>query len=285
MELKKNVAEHVVNFINDQTGFDVIVCNKEGVIIADSAKSRVGQVHAGARDLLNTNKNFFAVSKEMALSSGGKLKEGYNLAIKFEGQKIGSFGIAGELTIVTPVAQIAAALVTKILRDDDLKDIIKVQAQTVTDSILGAADVVNSLNESSEELASNSQTLIKVAQEALQRVKDTSQILSFIRRVAVQTKLLGLNASIEAARAGEHGKGFAVVASEVQKLAEDSERSAKEIDEMLSHFRTTIEQVSHGIDGSNRVSEEQANSTKQFVALIDNLQQIATRLSVIADDF
>ena len=42
-----------------------------------------------------------------------------------------------------------------------------------------------------------------------------------------------MNASIEAARAGSAGKGFAVVASEIQKLAEQTNSSAKIIDEII----------------------------------------------------
>jgi len=74
--------------------------------------------------------------------------------------------------------------------------------------------------------------LSNAASETLKYMTEIADKVSIIGEIARQTNILALNAAVEAARAGEHGKGFAVVAAEVRKLAERSQVSAVEIDQL-----------------------------------------------------
>ena len=283
IKLNVGVANQIADLIAQESGYPVIVCDQSGIIIADSAKTRIGLLHKISKKVLTTNLDRVLINAKDAAASNGGLKEGTHLVITFEGEKIGSFGIAGPLDVTKPVACIAARLIVNMLRDEELKDIIRGQVDNLSVSIEHAASTVEQLTASSQQVAAISQTLADEAREGLKQVKVTTDVLDFISRIANQTNLLGLNAAIEAARAGEHGRGFSVVAGEVRKLAEDSKRSANEIKNILNKFNATIEQITRGVLQSSEITQEQANATQHITQIVEGVQRVGQELqSVVA---
>lgn len=282
MKLNEGVANKITEIVSRESGFPVIVCDLNGTIIADSQGERIGIIHAIARKILTTKDEFSAVSAEDAATSGGKMREGFNIAIKDNGVKIGTFGIAGRVEIAEPIAKVAAGLVITMLRDEELKLIIRSQVEKLSQSIEVAASAIQQVAASSEEVAAISQTVTNVAQEGREQVKATSGILDFIRRVANQTNLLGLNAAIEAARAGEQGRGFSVVAGEVRKLADESNRSANEIGGILKQFQALMDNIMQGVLQNSTITQEQARSTQDIARMVENVQQVGAELQALA---
>lgn len=86
------------------------------------------------------------------------------------------------------------------------------------------------------------ETLNESIQQSKQ-VEDITHLTEDILEIASQTNLLALNASIEAARAGEAGKGFAVVADEIRNLAENSRKTANNIQEISTTVVSSVEKL------------------------------------------
>ncbi|MDR2779948.1 MAG: methyl-accepting chemotaxis protein, partial [Synergistaceae bacterium] len=110
----------------------------------------------------------------------------------------------------------------------------------------------------------------------------TRQIQNFVAQIggiADQTNLLALNAAIEAARAGDAGRGFAVVAEEVRKLAEDSNKAAKNIAVLADTISGDLEKVvgvSQGnLDATQEVKELSGKTEEIIGSMITYLAGIA----------
>ena len=90
----------------------------------------------------------------------------------------------------------------------------------------------NNVKHNGERQAASVSIIEKLSEQAA-KIGDVTKTVG---HVSDQTNLLALNAAIEAARAGDHGRGFAVVADEVRALAEASEKSAKEAQNLASRI-------------------------------------------------
>ena len=93
--------------------------------------------------------------------------------------------------------------------------------------------IIQELNDSNDKTVQAIQTVSQNVIATDESVMRISEAVDMITNIAGQTSLLSLNASIEAARAGETGRGFAVVASEIQKLSEESNKSAQCISKII----------------------------------------------------
>ncbi|KAB7672011.1 HAMP domain-containing protein [Bacillus sp. B1-b2] len=138
------------------------------------------------------------------------------------------------------------------------------QMHTIHENVSESADVIQYLNESSNQI---------------------NEIVSLITNIAGQTNLLALNASIEAARAGEHGKGFSVVAEEVRKLAEESASAANQISEKIIFIQEqsikAVDSMSKGYEAVQKGITTVDEAGISFESIRKSVHNVANQIAVM----
>ncbi|WP_262688512.1 methyl-accepting chemotaxis protein [Paenibacillus baimaensis] len=161
---------------------------------------------------------------------------------------------------------------------NDLQEVSKLlheNAQGLSGSIVHIAA-------SAGEIDTNERQLAQQIKEVQVISKDIGVMLEFIRNVATQTHILGLNAAIEAARSGEHGRGFGVIAEEIRKLSAQSKENAEKIADLTEQIVLNMDKITSSSENSAQRINEQADATNQMVASVDTMAGLAVRLSAIA---
>ncbi len=111
------------------------------------------------------------------------------------------------------------------------------------------------------------------------QAQDISKVLEVIRGIAGQTNLLALNAAIEAARAGEAGRGFAVVADEVRSLAQRTQDSTEEIEQMITGIQRGTQDT---VDALNSSAEHAGQTLQRANGAGNALEKITAAISQIS---
>ncbi len=149
---------------------------------------------------------------------------------------------------------------------------VKVKVATGQSDALETQAIINKLSQEVAEASS-------VIQNLVQETNNIGNVLESIQGIAAQTNLLALNAAIEAARAGETGRGFAVVADEVRTLAQRTQSSTVDIQELLLRLKeeanNAVVSMDKGTESANLCLEKSAQTSKTFEEAAESVMTIS----------
>ncbi len=167
-------------------------------------------------------------------------------------------------------------------------------AQSTTDAQSQSTEGRSRVSQTSqavEQLAHEVENAEVIIMEVSQNSERIGGILETIRGIADQTNLLALNAAIEAARAGEQGRGFAVVADEVRSLAQRTQESTEEINNMIGSLQQSAGKAKETMSNSRDVAKQclehslASGDTIQSVdEIIDHIHQLAMQISAATEE-
>ena len=183
----------------------------------------IGKVQSSIIDVSDSSINISEMSNDVALAIG-------EVANTAEEISKGTMESAESLTNVSCNLEGVSQDINNI--DKEAKDINNkaIETNALGEDGINIINVVMSKTTETKESAMEVNKVISLVSESVSKIGVMNQAIS---QITEQTNLLALNAAIEAARAGEAGKGFAVVAEEIRKLAEETSKSAKEINEVV----------------------------------------------------
>lgn len=116
--------------------------------------------------------------------------------------------------------------------------------------------------------------LSNMAQSTSAEIVKTNDTLKQIQDIALNTKILGFNASIEASRAKEAGKGFGVIAQEVRSLAETSQMSADSIQTAMTSIDSRSKAIAENIASTQAIVSNCFKDIEQFDMLLNDIKDM-----------
>ena len=161
---------------------------------------------------------------------------------------------------------------------------LRKMSEGLENGVSSIAAAIEEMAESASSIHSNQSDLNEEINKITHLSEEINEISGFIKKIADDTNMLGLNASIEAARAGDSGRGFSVVAEEIRKLSEQSRSTVPKIKQITDQIAKKVEETSKKSQLSLDLSQEQAAASEEMAASIEQLTGMSSDLNKIAKE-
>ena len=161
---------------------------------------------------------------------------------------------------------------------------LKAIADTLNDGLHQISATMEQLAASATDISGNQARLNDEIKNVNTVTGKINEVMDFIKDIADETRLLGLNAAIEAARAGEAGLGFGVVAQEIRKLSADSKETVGKIKDLTTIIKDSVDKtVSMGSETTSTI-EQQAAAIEEVTASVEEITSLTEQLNDLANE-
>ena len=243
-------------YTNRGDEFGQMINNSNSVI--DKLQSIVGHIKASSGTVNASSEELSEMANQIASTTESVAEAVQDIASGASEQAKEVQNSVENATVITEAIENVQGSANSL---NNLADRMRTASETSSESL-------TNFHSSSEDMAKKIVDIAGKISATQNAVADINARVEGISGIATQTNLLSLNASIEAARAGDAGKGFAVVAEEIRKLADDSEKLASEIHEVME---TLLDESSSAVKAANEIIEE---NKSQQVALAETIDAV-----------
>lgn len=184
--------------------------------LTEKLQSMVGSIKKKTDNLLRSSDSLESVASQTSSTVTGITKGAHTQAEDIESATMQ----------VTTIGSMIEKIVTGVQELDSISMEIK-EADNESERIISELSVSN---DRTLEAIRKIDASVHSTNESVRKIRDSVKLITSI---ANETGLLSINANIEAARAGQAGRGFAVVATQISQLADNSNSSAKTIEDII----------------------------------------------------
>jgi|GEM_PF-1992865 len=147
MIISSKLAQPIVDEVMHVVDYNINIMNEHGVIVASGDPDRLNEIHQGAVEVIESNREIKIYPSDSNHLIG--TKAGVNLPIQMQGKTIGVVGITGHPDLVYPVARIVKVTVESLLMQKYLGEQVQYRQRAIES---WGMDLINPENENIDDL-------------------------------------------------------------------------------------------------------------------------------------
>lgn len=159
---------------------------------------------------------------------------------------------------------------------------LKAIAASLDQGLTGVSASIQQITSATNDVSCSQSNLHEEIGKVKEQLDNINNVMKFIKEIADETNMLGLNAAIEAARVGEAGRGFGVVAGEIRKLSEESKKTVSQIKELTQQIEKSINTTAGASQSTLAVTEETSAAVQEVNAAVEEMTSLANTLTETA---